>query len=133
MLEEFLQRSVEQYRRLFAHAKQLEQLLSKNNPEQVQQHAARLNELQAEAAEHDKQLLAQIEQDTQRWQSHPLFQERQQLLEQIVNLNNLILPRIRGMMSVTAAELGQLKNGRTAFSGYHPEAGRPKKSTRGVG
>lgn len=133
MPEEMLQKSVEQYQRLLDHARQLEQLLSKNNPTQVQQHAERLNELQLAATEHDKQLLAQIEPDLQRWQSHPLFQERQQLLEQIINLNNLILPRIRGMMSVTAAELAQLKSGRTAFSGYHPGAGRPKKSTRGVG
>ena len=133
MLDNCLQKSIEQYRKIVEHAQQLEQLLVKADADQLQVYIARLNELQAEAGLHDRQLLEDFALDSARWQAHPLFQQRMQLLEQIVEMNDLLLPKIRGMMSVSAAELVQLKDGRTAVSGYHPDAGRPKKSIRGVG
>lgn len=133
MLAEHLKRSIQQYRTIIDHAKQLDQLLSKGDPELLQRYTTRLNELQSEAGLLDRELLEEMALESSRWRAHPLFQQRTQLLEQIVEMNDLQLPRIRGMMSVTAAELGQLKEGRAAISGYHPDAGRPKKSIRGVG
>lgn len=133
MMEARLQKSIEQYRQIIEHAQQLDQLLTKGDPELLREYTAELQVLQAEAGLHDQQLLEEIGLDSTRWQAHPLFQQRMQLMEQIVEMNNLLLPRVRGMMSVTAAELGQLKDGRTAVSGYHPGIGRPKKSIRGVG
>lgn len=133
MVEELLRKSIGQYRAIIEHAQQLEQFLAKGAPEQLRGYTARLNELQAEAELHDQELLAEMAAESSRWKAHPLFRERTQLLEQIVEMNHLLLPKIRGMMSVTAAELAQLKDGRTAVSGYHPDAGRPKKSIRGVG
>ena len=132
-MTEYLQRSVEKYRAIIAHAQQLEQLLTKGDPQQLQQYTIRLQELQREAGRDDQDLLTEVAQDTAHWQAHPLFQQRMQLLEEIVEMNHLLLPRVRGMMSVNAAELAQLKDGRVAVSGYHPDAGRPKKSIRGVG
>jgi len=129
----YLEKSINRYRQIVEHAQQLELLLTKGDPEKLKQYTARLQQLQEEAGLHDKSLLEEIGRDSARWQAHPLFRERMQLLEQIVEMNDLLLPRIRGMMSVTAAELAQLKDGRTAVSGYHPDAGRPKKSIRGVG
>jgi hypothetical protein len=133
MMSERLHKSIEQYRQIVEHAGQLDQLLAKGDPVQLQEYTVRLNELQAKADLHDREMLGEIALDSTRWQAHPLFQQRMQLLEQIVEMNDLLLPRIRGMMSVTAAELAQLKEGRAAVSGYHPDAGRPKKSIRGVG
>jgi len=128
-----LQKSIAQYREVLEHTQELEALLATGDPELLQRYTARLNELQQEAGLHDQQLLAEIARDRAHWQAHPLFQQRVQLLEQIVEMNNLLLPRIHGMMAVTGSELAQLKEGRTALSGYHPNAGRPKKSIRGVG
>ena len=128
-----LEKSISQYRRIIDHAAQLEQLLAKGDPEQMKQYTIRLQQLQEEAGLNDQQLLAEIACDSTNWQAHPLFHERTQLLEQIVEMNDLLLPRIHGMMSVTAAELAQLKDGRVAVTGYHPGVGRPKKSIRGVG
>lgn len=128
-----LQKSIAQYRQIVAHVQQLEQLLANGDPESLTEYTAELQSLQAEAGLHDHELLAEIAQDSLRWQAHPLFQQRVQLLEQIVEMNDLLLPRIRGMMAVTGAELGQLKGGRTAFAGYHQGLARNKKSVRGVG
>lgn len=127
-----LQKSIEQYRRIIEHAQQLDPLLAKGDPGQLQDYVARLQALQDEAGLSDRELLAEIAQDSARWQVHPLFRQRTQLLEQIVEMNDLLLPRVRGMMSVTAAELAQLKDGRVAVSGYHPAALRTKGSL-GVG
>ena len=128
-----LEKSLDRYRQILEHVRQLESLLGKGDPEQLRLYTIRLQQLQQEAGLHDQDLLTEMSHDSARWQTHPLFQERVQLLEQIVEMNDLLLPRIRGMMSVTAAELAQLKDGRAAVSGYHPGAGRPKKSIRGVG
>jgi len=133
VVEALLQKSIEQYRQIIEHAMQLETLLVKGDSEEICAYTARLSELQHEAGLYDREMLAEIGHDSARWQAHPLFQQRMQLLEQIVEMNNLLLPKIRGMMAVTGSELAQLKGGRTVLSGYHPKAGRLKKSIRGVG
>lgn len=133
MVERRLRKSIEQYRQIIAHAQQLDQLLSTGNPELLRAYTAELQKLQAEAELHDRELLAEMARDAACWQAHALFPERMELLKQIVEMNNLLLPRIHGMMSVTAAELAQIKDGRVAVAGYHPAASRPRKSVRGVG
>ena len=132
MIDVALKESIQQYRQVIEHAQQLEQLLALGNPEKLREYTAQLQLLQDEAGLNDRELLAEIAQDSARWQAHPLFRQRTQLLEQIVEMNDLLLPRVRGMMSVTAAELAQLKDGRVAVSGYHPAALRTKGSL-GVG
>lgn len=133
MISDYLQKSMQQYREIIEHADQLDSLLSKGNPEKLLEYTADLKALQHEAEMYDHELLQEMGQETTAWQAHPLFMERMQLLEQIVEMNNLLLPRARGMMSVTAAELTQLKEGRTAVSGYHQRPVRLKKSVRGIG
>lgn len=132
-IESRLRKSIEQYRRVVEHAEQLEGLLSGGEPEELKSYTARLNELQAEAGLHDQQLLAEMARDIDAWKASPLFTERMQLLKQIMEMNDLLLPRVRGMMSVTAAELAQLKGGRAAVAGYRPVAKPPRGSLRGIG
>ena len=127
-----LRKSIEQYRTIVDHARQLESLLSAGEPERLHEYTARLNELQKDAGRNDQVLLDEIAQDSARWQAHPLFIERAQLLKQIMEMNDLLLPRIRGIMSVTVAELAQLKDGREAVAGYYPAAPKAKGSL-GVG
>ncbi len=130
---DLLNKSIARYRAVLEHAEQLEALLSKGDPQQLKAYTIRLGELQHEAGLNDHELHAEVAQDFVNWQAHPLFQQRMQLLEQIVEMNDLLLPRIRGMMSVTAAELGQLRGGKAAVAGYHRLPAREKKPVRGVG
>ncbi len=132
-MDERFQQSIDQYRQILEHAQQLDQLLSKGDPEQLRSYTARLHAMQEEAGLNDRELMADIARNSERCQNHPLFRERMQLLKQIVEMNNLLLPRVRGMMSVTAAELTQLKEGRVALSGYHKKPARTQQSVRGVG
>ncbi len=132
-METCLQKSIEQYRQIIDHAGQLDQLLLKSDPDELRGYTVRLQELQDEAGLNDRVFFEVFSHNSAYWQSHPLFLERSQLLEKIVELNHLLLPRIRGMMAVTANELSQIKGGRAAVSGYHQPLVQRRNAVRGVG
>lgn len=132
-METCLKKSIEQYRQIIAHANQLDSLLLKSDPDELQRYTARLQELQDEAGLNDRVFLEVFPHNSTYWQDHPLFLERSRLLEKIVELNYLLLPRIRGMMAVTANELTQIKGGRVAVAGYHHAPAKQNQFVRGVG
>ena len=132
-METCLRKSIEQYRQIIDHAQQLDQLLKKSDPDELRLYTTRLHELQDAANLHDRFFLELFSQNSVVWKDHPLFLERTQLLEKIVELNHLLLPRIHGMMAVTAHELTQIKGGRVAVNGYHQSASRKNRPIRGVG
>jgi hypothetical protein len=133
-MEDCLKKSVEQYRAIVEHAAQLEGLLKKGDPELLGQYTQRLRELQGEASQHDQVFFKVFSQNSEDLKAHPLFIEREHLLQKIVKLNQLILPRIRGMMAVTAHELKQAKTGRTVVAGYRqPLPEKKQKAVRGIG
>jgi hypothetical protein len=132
MVDIYLKTSVQQYRRILEHAEQLAGLLSHGDPEKLQEYTTRLNELQAEAGLFDGELLAEIVQNPQLWRAHPLFQERLQLLTQIVAINDFHLPQINGMKAMAAADLDQLRDGRVAASGYATTFKKDHRVSRSV-
>jgi hypothetical protein len=133
-MEDCLKKSVEQYREIVEHAEQLDALLKSGDPEVLRRYTLRLKELQDDACLHDQEFFKVFSQHSARLKTHSLFLEREQLLEKIVKLNQLILPRIRGMMALTAHELSQIKEGRAAVAGYHqPPPEKRQKAVRGVG
>ncbi len=133
-MEDCLRKSVEQYRQIVEHAEKLEALLKKAEPELLRDYTLKLRQLQDEATAHDQEFFTVFSQHSEELKTHPLFVERTELLDKIVKLNQLILPRIRGMMAVTAHELSQIKGGRTAVAGYHQPLSKSKsKAVRGIG
>ncbi|MEA3545419.1 MAG: hypothetical protein U9R69_09415 [Thermodesulfobacteriota bacterium] len=132
-METCLKKSIKQYRQIIHHAEQLDRLLLKSDPDELQNYTAHLQELQDEAGLNDQIFLEQFPQNSIDWQDHPLFLERTRLLEKIVELNHLLLPKIRGMMAVTADELSQIKSGRAAVAGYHQPSAPRKSIARVVG
>lgn len=132
-METCIQKSIEQYRRIIAHAQHLEKLLHTADPEELRTYTARLQELQEEASLNDRVFYELFSRDSAAWCNHPLFLERSELIEQIVKMNQLLLPRIRGMMAVAAHEISQIKGGRVAMAGYHQPTLRNRKVPRGIG
>lgn len=132
-METCLRKSIEQYKQIIAHADQLDHLLKKSDPAELHNYTVRLQELQDEAGLNDRIFLEVFPHNSTYWQDHPLFLERSRLLEKIVELNHLLLPRIRGMMAVAAHELSQLKSGRVAVAGYHQVPAQRKQFTRSIG
>ena len=132
-MEQCLRTSIEQYQVIIAHARHLESLLQKADPEALQHYTERLQQLQDEAGINDERVFEYYSADSEYWKQHPLFIERKELLEQIVELNQLLLPKIRGIMAVVASELAQIKSGRTAVAGYHRPVSKLPVAARGVG
>jgi Zn-dependent protease with chaperone function len=133
LMETCLRKSIKQYRQILDHAEQLDRLLVKSDPDELRSYTVRLQELQDEAGLNDRIFLEVFPHNSEAWKDHPLFLERTQLLEQIVELNHLLLPRIRGMMAVTAHELSQIKGGRVAVAGYRSAPAQSNQYVRGVG
>lgn len=133
LMESSLRRSVEQYSRIIAHAGRLEALLLHSDTDELKKYIVRMEELQEEARQHDETLNGQLAEDSHRWRDHPLYQKRISLLEKLVELNRLLLPRIHGMMAVTAHELSQIKGGRKALGGYRQSSQPTGSRARGRG
>lgn len=132
-MESCIKKSIEQYRRIIDHAGKLEQLLQNPDPRELKIYTQRMHELQEEAALHDRVFQELFAHNSNTWKKHPLFIERTRLLEQIVDLNHLLLPKIRGMMAVTAHELSQIRGGRVAVSGYQQPGARSSRLISSVG
>ena len=132
-MEETLKQSIEQYRVIVDHARRLEALLQDADSAALQTYTEQLQRLQDDAGVNDERVFELYAADSEYWKQHPLFIERNELLEQIVELNHLLLPRIRGIMAVVASELAQIKSGRTAVAGYHRPLTHLPVAARGVG
>ena len=132
-MEACLKKSIDQYQTIIKHANQLDSLLLKSDPDELQNYTVKLQKMQDEAGLHDKLFMDLFSQDTVYWYAHPLFIERTNLLEKIVKLNHLLLPKIRAIMAVTANELTQIKGGRVAVAGYHRTPAQSNQYVRGIG
>ncbi|MBW6510121.1 MAG: hypothetical protein K0A94_11345 [Desulfuromonadales bacterium] len=132
-MEHYLIKSIDQYRVIIAHARRLESLLQDADSAALQNYTEELQRLQDDAGVNDERVFELYAADSEYWKQHPLFIERNELLEQIVELNHLLLPRIRGIMAVIASELAQIKSGRTAVAGYHRPVTNLPAAARGVG
>lgn len=56
---------------------------------------------------------------------YPLFEKRLQTIRKVKQMNDLLLPKISGIMSLISHEIGELKGGRNAISGYRAQGGSP--------
>lgn len=130
--EKLLAFSTEQYRELLQHAEKLLKMLDDCEYSRVHEHAARLQQLQAAATQQDELLLPLLKIDLPAWHEHDLYRMRLRFINSILELNELLLPKIRGMMAVTSVELDQLRGGRTALAGYASPV-VDQRGLRGVG
>ncbi len=126
--EKLLAFSVEQYRELFQHAEKLLEIIDTCAYAKVSEHAAKLQELQAAAIQQDELLMPLFNDQITDWTNHTLYRTRHEFINTIIKLNELILPKIHGMMAATSAELGQMQGSRVAVVGYTS----PKTDQRGL-
>jgi hypothetical protein len=54
--------------------------------------------------------------------SLPCFEERVELMGKVKQMNDLLLPKISGIMALISHEIGELKGGRNAISGYRVQS-----------
>lgn len=73
---------------------------------------------QEQAQQHDAELIELLREVAPSISAHPLYLQRRALIEEVLKLNHLLLPKINGMMALVSHELTGLKNGRTVLGGY---------------
>jgi hypothetical protein len=74
-----------------------------------------------------------MSQNMPHWQAHPLFDERLHLQQQIVELNEMLLPQVHARKAMLGAELEQLKKGSQAVSGYGATLKKEGRGSHGRG
>jgi len=116
-LEGALQTSIEQYRAVLQHMNDVSDALSASATN-LMNLVQKLRERQLAAQQGDEELLELLSQCDKSVVNHPLFLQRSELIEQILQLNRLLLPNIDGMMAVVSHELAQVRNGRVVLGGY---------------
>jgi len=118
LAENLLSISVEQYQELLEHAENLLYTLEKCDYEKIGAYSDKLKQLQAAATLQDQELVPLFEKNPAAWEQHKLYRKRLLCIKSILKLNKVLLPKIRGTMAVTSAELEKMKGGRTALAGY---------------
>ncbi|MEA3468758.1 MAG: hypothetical protein U9R57_11145 [Thermodesulfobacteriota bacterium] len=116
--EKLLILSVKQYGELLQHAEALSKMLDDCDYSQVEQYLHSLRQLQATASRQDELLLSLLKADLAAWEENTRYQMRQNYIHSILKLNESLVPKIRGILAVTAVELKKIRGGRTALAGY---------------
>ncbi len=131
-VEKYLLLSVEQYRDLLQHAKDVLQVIDSCDYSQIDEQVLKLRELQAAAAKNDEELLPLLQADLPTWKKDRRYQMRTNYINSILEINESLVPKIRSIMAVTSAELKKMHSGRTALAGYSSQKSR-QRSLRGIG
>ncbi|MGE4580267.1 MAG: hypothetical protein AB7F21_12115 [Desulfuromonadales bacterium] len=126
-LEALLRASIAIYTDLLQRMQAMTEELCAASPERLQALVEEMNWRQQELRGQDAALQNVLQEAGEGAKDHPLLCQRQELMQQVAAQNRLISEKIRGMMSVISAEIGQLRGGMTAMSGYH--GGRDQKGS----
>jgi hypothetical protein len=110
-IETLLELSMGQYLELL---ERLKGLAADSGPEQIEG----LLDLQRQSRQTDGELLPLLIAGGAEWAGSPLLQRRLELLEAVLAEQQRQLPLLLERKAIFAAELGQLKTGQVAMSGY---------------
>ena len=116
--EQQLALSVQQYRDILHHAENLMVNTSTSNYGALELYAKQLNDLQATARENDRKLLPSLISEPLKWQDNAFFLERQELIQEVIEINKKMMPSLQAAVAVAANDMNRLHAGRTAVAGY---------------
>ena len=116
--EQQLALSVQQYRDILHHAENLMVNTSTSNYGALELYAKQLNDLQATAKENDRKLLPSLISEPLKWQDNAFFLERQELIQEVIEINKKMMPSLQAAVAVAANDMNRLHAGRTAVAGY---------------
>lgn len=116
-LEKSLLLSIDHYRVVLKSLEKISKSLTASDIV-LTEHVHDMASCQQRAQEHDGLLLTLLTESGPEISVHPLYLQRKALLEEVIELNHLLLPKINGMMALISHELTGLKNGRVVLGGY---------------
>ncbi len=120
-LERMLQSSNENYRAMLLLLERISAAVSENDGS-VNALVVKLQDQQQHLEEQDILLNRELEVFSQAYPGGlttlELLEQRIELMGKVKQMNELLLPRISGIMALISHEIGELRGGRNAISGY---------------
>ena len=117
-LYSFLQTSIDQYTEIL----QLMEAITQTNKspciEELTEIGSQILSKQKKATETDKDILALLLEPSYEMMDDTRIAQRTELLQQVLQLNKIITPKLTNIKSLMASELKQIKKGRFAIKGY---------------
>jgi hypothetical protein len=129
-LELLLERSIGQYQAILDQTLEVAKVLEQARPQHIVACSGRLNKMREEARRTDEALAELFRKKEIQFDASSLFQKRRELMRRVLEQNNLLSDKIRGINSVISDEISQIKKGRTAMAGYKGQR-KPKGKVLG--
>ena len=121
-LEPILSQSMQQYERILDFLQKMDVEVGTADPVALQNFSETLNALQAQAVKIDQVLFTQMDREPIKTETTQIcLDKRSLLLKEILFLNERISKKALTVNALIAHEMGKLRNGRTALSGYKPQ------------
>jgi hypothetical protein len=118
-LEPVLSQSIQQYEHIFDFLQKMDREIGTASSDELLELSALLSDLQGQATQTDQVLLAQLNKYSVRTETlQSLLDQRERLIKKILLLNEKITTKASGIKSLIAHEMGKLRNGISALSGY---------------
>ena len=109
--------SISQYTEILKTMRRIALAVEKSDSS-LQREVQLLHDLQEQARRDDLGLLDELQNGSPSLLQHPLVIERTELLQQVLDLNTSLVPKIKGAMTILGHELGTFKDGRVMMTGY---------------
>lgn len=116
--EQQLALSVQQYRDILNHAEKIMDITATSSFGVLKSHAKKLHDLQSIARKNDKKLMHSLISEPSKWQDNAFFLERQEIIQEVIEINKKMIPSLQAAAAVAADDLSRLQAGRTAVTGY---------------
>lgn len=127
-LATLLNRSIQHYQGVLHLLEQMDRELGTAAPQALEQFSRSLERMQAEASPLDREIATQLQaQSLNNEQIAALARERTELIGAALEVNQRISAKASGVKSLLAHEMGKMRTGLTALSGYRqpqPHRGR---------
>jgi hypothetical protein len=121
-LESSLRQSIYQYEQIYELLRTTEQEIGIADPVGLEAFSLSLQKLQTQARQIDQDLVDLLRQKTLETGSiRNLLDRRELLLKEILQINGSIAAKANGVKSLIAHDIGKLRNGISAMSGYRQQ------------
>ena len=132
-LEQTLAKSILQYENILDFLEKIDEEIGTASPSELLDLSTSLTDLQRHATQTDQVLLTQINASSARNENtQHLIDRHECIMKEILLLNEHLTAKASGVKSLLAHEMGKLRNGLSALSGYrqqHNNQGRIVNST----
>lgn len=120
--KEYLDNSVRCYQNLLEHVHTFKESIDNGvlTADNYNHHSSKLIDLQKMAEVADKDLMEHLGNQTDTLLADSvMFKKRREMMQEVLEINNYLLPRLASLMDITKDELIKLKGSMRNIGGYH--------------